>query len=126
MSLSTFRVTFPGNPVPPVEFAPTEDQSVLEQALVYLNRPLRKNGEPLWPFVPPGTGVEPPLPSELQVDHVHTRYYSAPPEAKSLAQCRSHGDDHAAYGWSPQVDPRWTATQIEAYWEGYRARKERT
>lgn len=51
------------------------------------------------------------------------RYYHDPPEKKSLEQCESHGNDHAVYCWSPQVDPRWSEAQKQAYWKGYNAEK---
>ena len=47
------------------------------------------------------------------------RYYAVPPDQKTLEQCRSHGSDHQAYGWSAQIDPRWSADQKAAYIAGY-------
>lgn len=47
------------------------------------------------------------------------RYYTVPPEQKTIAQCASHGGDHKAYGWSPQIDPRWSEEQKAAYVEAY-------
>lgn len=125
MSIEFFRVRFPKDSIPPLELAPTEEQSVLDQVLFQLNSKLKAAGEKPWPCVPPGAAVEPPLPGEIEIKHVNRRYYSEPPEAKSLGQCRSHGGDHAAYGWAPEVDPRWTAKQIEAYWEGYNTQRDK-
>ena len=51
--------------------------------------------------------------------HVWTRYYQETPETKSIEQCRSHGADHKAYGWNPQIDPRWSDEQKNAYVQGY-------
>lgn len=48
------------------------------------------------------------------------RYYSG---EKTMEECRSHGSDHGAYGWSPQIDPRWTAEQKAAYVEGFESGK---
>ena len=47
------------------------------------------------------------------------RYYQVPPDKKTIEDCRSHGNDHAAYKWSPQIDPRWSDEQKAAYIEGY-------
>ena len=47
------------------------------------------------------------------------RYYTVRPEQKSIEQCASHGSDHKAYGWSPQIDPRWSEEQKAAYIEAY-------
>lgn len=47
------------------------------------------------------------------------RFYEEPPEKKTEAQCRSHGEDHRAYRMAPQFDPRWSYAQKEAYWKGY-------
>ena len=56
---------------------------------------------------------------EHEIKHHQTRYYKQAPEDKSPEQCRSHGRDHRAYRWPPQLDPRWTDAQIDAYWKGY-------
>lgn len=47
------------------------------------------------------------------------RYYHAGPTEKTVDQCRSHGADHAAYQWAPQIDPRWSDEQKSAYIEAY-------
>jgi hypothetical protein len=47
------------------------------------------------------------------------RYYHTPPEWKTLEDVASHGADHAAYKWTPQIDPRWSAEQVEAYRRAY-------
>ena len=47
------------------------------------------------------------------------RYYNTPPNQKTPEQCRSHGADHKAYQWSPQIDPRWSEDQKMAYAGGY-------
>ncbi len=47
------------------------------------------------------------------------RFYMLNPREKSLQVCRSHGADHCAYEWGPQIDPRWNPKQIEAYISGY-------
>jgi len=49
----------------------------------------------------------------------NVRYYSVPPTAKSIEQCRSHGRDHAAYRWIKKIDPRWSEEQVSAYLDGY-------
>lgn len=56
--------------------------------------------------------------SDRSAWHWH-RYYHAPPQDKTLEDCLNHGKDHRAYGWCPQYDPRWSAEQQEAYWNGY-------
>jgi hypothetical protein len=48
-----------------------------------------------------------------------TRYYHVPPERKTLEDVAGHGADHAAYRWAPQIDPRWSAEQVEAYRRAY-------
>ena len=48
------------------------------------------------------------------------RHYNVPPEGKTIEACRSHGADHRAYGWGPQVDPRWSDEQKAAYWKGFK------
>lgn len=48
---------------------------------------------------------------------VWTRFYAE--TNKTIAQCASHGADHRAYQWSPQIDPRWTAEQKAAYITAY-------
>lgn len=50
------------------------------------------------------------------------RFYNELPANKSIDKCRSHGADHAAYGWSPQIDPRWSDAQKSAYAAGYESR----
>jgi hypothetical protein len=55
----------------------------------------------------------------MTITHAETRYYQTPPEEKTVQQCASHGDDHAAYGWSKQLDPRWSEEQVAAYREAY-------
>lgn len=53
-------------------------------------------------------------------DYPHNhRYYHVPPEQKSVELCRQHGRSHAAYGWSKQIDPRWSQDQFLAYLDGY-------
>jgi hypothetical protein len=52
-------------------------------------------------------------------DSLWRRCYEVPPEKKSNHQCRVHGCDHRSYGWSPQIDPRWTIEQQQAYCRGY-------
>lgn len=56
------------------------------------------------------------------IPHHQIRYYNEPPQNKTVAQCKSHGDDHRAYGWTKQIDPRWSAEQIAAYNKGYEGR----
>lgn len=51
------------------------------------------------------------------------KYYQVPPDKKTTEDCRSHGNDHAAYGWIPQIDPRWSDEQKAAYVEGYEKEK---
>lgn len=52
------------------------------------------------------------------------RFYEEPPESKTEALCRSHGEDHRAYRMAPQFDPRWSEAQQEAYWKGYYGEEE--
>jgi len=47
------------------------------------------------------------------------RYYNDGPEMKTVGDCRHHGIDHKAYGWCPQLDPRWSDEQRLAYIDGY-------
>ena len=47
------------------------------------------------------------------------RFYSDPPERKTLEDCAGHGYDHKGYGWSKQIDPRWSKEQTEAYLNAY-------
>ena len=63
---------------------------------------------------PPADENENPLVSLHEV-----RYYAVPPHEKTLETCRTHGKDHKAYHWRQQIDPRWSAEQIEAYRAGY-------
>jgi hypothetical protein len=51
----------------------------------------------------------------------HVRYYDEFP--KTTEQCVSHALDHAAVGWSRQIDPRWTEEQQQAYVEAYERAK---
>lgn len=55
----------------------------------------------------------------MEIKPWQIRYYRVPPEEKTVQQCRSHGCDHKAYGWSIQIDPRWSEEQQQAYMEGY-------
>jgi len=50
---------------------------------------------------------------------IWTRYYHVPPEDKTVEDCGTHGADHVAYRWSPQIDPRWSAEQKAAYIQAY-------
>ena len=54
-----------------------------------------------------------------EIKYHERRFYQEPPEKKTPHQCESHGADHAAYGWLPQLDPRWSDEQIVAYRRGY-------
>lgn len=63
--------------------------------------------------------------TEVQTEELPTlnvfnqRYYSDPPESKTLEACQGHGWDHKGYGWSKQIDPRWNAAQRKAYEDAY-------
>lgn len=63
----------------------------------------------------------------LKQEWIRHRHYTVPPEKKLVEQCASHGADHAAYGWHPQYDPRWSEEQknayLNAYEEGLKKRK---
>ena len=48
-----------------------------------------------------------------------TRYYNDPPETKSLELCALHGSNHKEYGWTIQIDPRWSDEQVQAYLNAY-------
>jgi hypothetical protein len=52
------------------------------------------------------------------------RFYNAPPEKKSLDCCAEHGYQHKAYGWSKQIDPRWSDEQKQAYLNAYNSKIE--
>lgn len=53
------------------------------------------------------------------LQNLYVRYYDVPPEFKTVEQCRSHGQDHKAYGWIMKIDPRWSWEQEQAYLQGY-------
>lgn len=55
--------------------------------------------------------------SEEEIPWHNFRHYNEP--EKSVEQCASHGADHAASGWSRQIDARWNAEQRAAYLEAY-------
>lgn len=59
------------------------------------------------------------VPERPAVNPAWVRFYVEPPEKKTVDQCESHGRDHAAYRWTPQVDPRWSDEQKTAYSRGY-------
>ena len=62
---------------------------------------------------------------EAHIDYnssMWAKYYSQPPAEKTIEDCRSHGEDHRAYRWSPKIDPRWSDEQKQAYIEGYENR----
>ncbi len=58
--------------------------------------------------------------TNMEIKEHHIRYYHVSPMDKTLKDCRNHGADHKAYKHTPQIDPRWSEKQIEAYWEGYK------
>ena len=64
------------------------------------------------------------LKSKFNLEWHHCRYYQVPAKDKSVEQCASHGRDHKAYGWSPQIDPWWSDEQIDAYMTAYRNMRE--
>lgn len=55
-------------------------------------------------------------------DH-EVRFYTVPPEKKSIETCALHGSEHALCGWSRQIDPGWTNAQKQAYIEAYLSHK---
>lgn len=55
-----------------------------------------------------------------ETEPAHSKvYYHGEPSNKSLDDVKSHGRDHAAYKWTPKIDPRWSKEQIDAYKSGY-------
>jgi len=52
------------------------------------------------------------------------RFYNGDQSNTPLEVCRYFGESHASYGWSRQLDPRWTDEQRRVYNEGYNTCKE--
>ena len=54
---------------------------------------------------------------ELYRSATWQRHYDEYP--KTAEEIQGHGSDHRAYGWSPQVDPRWTDDEVRVYANAY-------
>jgi hypothetical protein len=55
----------------------------------------------------------------MNIPHIFVRFYEVPPESKPLSICLCHGSSHKAFGWAPQIDPRWSFGQVKSYLKGY-------